>query len=66
MPMSAERRRAMYKTNSEWDKRNMRFISLKLNLNADADVIAMLNAQQNKTDYVRCLIRADMERGESD
>lgn len=66
MPMSAERRRAMYKTNSEWDKRNMRFINLKLNKRTDADIVAMLDAQENKTGYVRQLIRNDIEARRED
>ena len=43
----------------EYDKANTRRINLKLNNKTDADIIAILEAQENIQGYIKTLIRAD-------
>lgn len=45
----------------EWQKRNTIVVSLRCNLENDADVIERLNSVGNKCGYIKGLIRKDME-----
>lgn len=45
-----------------WDKENMAAFTLKFAKKSDADVIEKLKTVQNRTDYIRQLIREDMSR----
>lgn len=49
-----------YKT--AWDRENTRQYKLKLNKNTDADLIAWLDSIENRQNYIKELIRADMEK----
>lgn len=40
-------------------KETCRVFAIRLNKEADADVIAALDAAPNKTDYIRSLVRGD-------
>ena len=45
-----------------FDKKNTRFIGLKFNVRTDADIIERLEAVSNKQQYIRRLIRQDIDR----
>lgn len=47
---------------SRYDARTAVYVSLKLNRNTDAELIARLEAEPNKQAYIKALIRADIER----
>lgn len=44
----------------ESDKKNTRFVGLKFNIRTDADILARLDGIDNKQDYIKRLIRADI------
>ncbi len=46
----------------KWHKSNVKRYGFAMMLKSDADVIARLDSVPNKNDYVRRLIRADIER----
>lgn len=48
--------------NDRWQRENTRRIVCKFFLKSDADVISQLDKQDNRTDYIRRLIRADIAR----
>ena len=50
------------KAQAKYDKANTRQIHLKLNIRTDADVIKALDNAESKQGYIKCLIRADMEK----
>lgn len=56
--LSEARKRA----NAKSDKKNTRQIKLKLMKSTDADVLAKLDSVENKTGYIRELIRKDIGR----
>lgn len=60
--MASEAQRAACKRYYERTKHDNRVIILRLNKKADADVIEALETSENKTAYVKKLIRADIER----
>ena len=45
-------------------KKNYRQILIRFNVNTDAEVLAKLDEQSNKTDYIRSLILKDMEEND--
>ena len=47
----------------KWKKGNTKSFSLMFMFKSDADIIAKLESVPNKTDYVRQLIRADINPG---
>ena len=48
--------------NDRWDRNNTRRIVCKFMVKGDADIIKRLDKQHNKTDYIRQLIRQDIEK----
>ncbi len=46
---------------NKWQKNNTRKICLTFMVRSDADVLVKLDSVENKTDYIRRLIRADTE-----
>lgn len=46
----------------DWQKENIKQISIKFNLDTDKDILAMLEKQENRTDYIRQLIKKDIEQ----
>lgn len=56
-----QRQAAAAKQRQESLNRTMKAISIRFHKVNDADVIAMLDQQENKADYIRQLIRADIE-----
>ena len=51
---------AKRKANAKYDKKNTKQLILKLNLKTDADILAHLEAQDNKQGYIKELIRKDI------
>ena len=47
---------------ANWRATNARQIKFQFNKQTDADILARLDAQPNKQDYVRRLIREDIAR----
>lgn len=45
---------------AKYDKDNTKRISLKLNLNTDADILKKLNSEKNVQGYIKKLIRNDI------
>lgn len=45
-----------------WRNKHKKAISFYIDKEYDSDIIAMLDSVDNKTDYIRQLIRADIER----
>lgn len=54
------RSEALVKAQNKYD-RKIKTIGIRLNTEKDADVLEKLEAVANKTDYIRDLIRKDME-----
>ena len=46
---------------ARYDAKTARYISLKLNRNTDADIIARLDQQESIQAYIKSLIRRDMK-----
>lgn len=44
-----------------YDDNNTKRYGFKLNIKSDADIIAKLDSVPNKQDYIRTLIRKDLE-----
>ena len=47
---------------NDWRSKHKKAISFYIDKEYDSDIIAMLDSVDNKTDYIRQLIRADIER----
>ena len=47
--------------NDRWNRENTKRVVCTFMLKSDADIIARLDKQDNKTDYIRQLIRQDIE-----
>lgn len=60
--MTPSQRRAKIVQGDKWDRENTRQVKLKLNLRSDADILAQLDAQQNRQGYIKRLIREDIAR----
>lgn len=59
-PEAKKARRA--RQQADYDKRATRQIILKLNRNTDADILQILDAQENRQGYIKRLIRDDIAR----
>ena len=59
MPKNSE---ARIRANAKYNKENTRNVVLHLNITTDKDILDYLNRKDNKTGYIKELIRADMER----
>lgn len=54
---------AQIRATKKYQEKNTRLMSIRLNLNTDADIIAKLESVDSKQGYIKELIRKDM-RGE--
>lgn len=54
---------AQIRAAAKYNKENTKNIVLHLNITTDKDIIEYMNRKDNKTGYIKELIRADMERG---
>ena len=50
------------KRSNEWNKKNLKSVTIQLNKVSDSDVIEKLNLVSNKTEYIRQLIRKDLNK----
>lgn len=56
---------AQKKAQAKYDARTAKYISLKLNIKTDADLIDLLSKQQNVQGFIKDLIRKELKnRGE--
>lgn len=55
-------RDAQSKAQARYDAKATRQIKLKLNKRTDADILAKLDAVENKQGYIKSLIRADIKK----
>lgn len=46
----------------EWNKTNLKSVTIQFNKVSDKDIIDKLNEVSNRTDYIRQLIRKDIEQ----
>jgi hypothetical protein len=51
-----------YKYTKKYDQHNTTKVSLKLNINTDADIVEYLSKVDNKQGTIKQLIRDDIER----
>lgn len=58
--MNAKASEARLRANAKWDKENTRQIKFKFNKSTDADILEMLDSLENKTAYIKELIRKDI------
>lgn len=56
-----QKKEAILQSQAKWKKANTRAITLRFFLASDADVLAAIDGKSNKTDYIRRLIRKDIE-----
>ena len=59
MPVDKQKQ---YERQHDWNKRNTTGVYLQFMKNTEADLLAHLQAQPNKSGYIKSLIRADMEK----
>lgn len=55
---------AQRRAKRKYDSVHTKMVSMQLNLNTDADILAFLASKDNKQGYLKDLIRADMQKGE--
>lgn len=46
---------------ARWQKENTKIITVRLNLDGDKDIINKLNEKENKSGYIKDLIRKDIK-----
>lgn len=46
---------------AEWQKENTKIIPIRLNLGGDKDIIQKLDEKENKSGYIKDLIRKDIK-----
>ena len=49
----------------DWDRKNTRQISIKLNRNTDADILQKIESMASYAGYIKELIRRDIARSET-
>lgn len=52
---------AQARASKKYQEKNTRLMTIRLNLNTDADIIAKLESVESKQGYIKELIRKDME-----
>lgn len=60
--MEGKEKQEQYKAINDWKRKNVKRTCFELRNDADADLIAWLDQQPKKNEYIRSLIRQDMER----
>ena len=53
---------AQLRAKKKYDQHNTRQVMLKLNIKTDADILAKLDAEDNRQGYIKQLIRADIAK----
>ena len=49
---------------AEWQKENTKIILIRLNFDGDKDIIQKLDEKENKSGYIKDLIRKDIKNDE--
>lgn len=60
--LKSESAQKAYESREKYHRQFTKRFDLKLNIHTDSDIIARLEEQPSMNDYMRNLIRADMER----
>lgn len=58
----AKNTEARIRANAKYNANHVKMINLHFNVGTDADIIAKLDSVENKTGYIKDLIRADIEK----
>lgn len=53
-----------YQTQHKWNKENTTLINIRFMKNTEQDLLDHLSRQDNKSGYIKDLIRADMQKQE--
>ena len=53
---------SQYRAANKYRAENCRKVTIELNKRIDADILTWLDSMENKTGYIKDLIRADMEK----
>lgn len=54
---------AQIRASAKYNKENIKSLAFQLNITTDRDIINHLATKENKTGYIKSLIREDMKRG---
>lgn len=54
---------AQLRASAKYNKENIKMVTLHLNITTDKDVLDYLQKKENKTGYIKELIREDMKKG---
>lgn len=57
---ASQYRKNQMEAQRQWRKKHAKSIALQFNIEADADILQKLEQVNNKVDYIRKLIRADI------
>lgn len=60
--MEKKEKQEQYKAINDWKRKNVKRTCFELRNDADAELIAWLDQQPKKNEYIRNLIRQDIER----
>lgn len=60
--MERKEKQEQYKAINDWKRKNVKRTCFELRNDADAELIAWLDQQPKKNEYIRSLIRQDIER----
>ena len=53
---------ARIRANAKYNKENVKQVVLHFNITTDKDILDYLSSKENKTGYIKQLIRADIEK----
>lgn len=53
---------ARIRANAKYNKENIKMVTLHLNITTDKDILDYLQKKDNKTGYIKDLIREDMKK----
>lgn len=56
-----QRQKNIIASNEKWRKANTKIVNMRFNIDSDADILEKLDQVENKADYIRQLIRKDIE-----
>ena len=55
-----------YQNNTKWNQKNTTYVGLRFSKEKDKDILEFLFTKPNRVEYVRQLIRQDMEQQKKD
>ena len=56
-----QRQKNIIASNEKWRKANTKIVNMRFNIDSDADILERLDQVENKADYIRQLVRRDIE-----